>query len=155
MWKSGRQYLWPQNKWAQKEGIHHLFFPWDGKGLFCCLTCVTWVTFSVTFWVRSLILLGAMISISAGEGGLIRSEPKVRLTWGMRPMVLSLIRSESDVEFRALGFRSAAESISNMTPKQFREIINGIVMWKKGKRMNRNLKNVDKILKNISILQMS
>lgn len=43
-------------------------------------TCVTWVTFSVTFWVRSFILLGAMISISVGEGGLIRSELKVRVT---------------------------------------------------------------------------
>lgn len=58
-----------------------------------------------------------MISISVGEGGLILSEPKVRVTWGMRPMVLCLIRSESDVEFKALGFRSAAESsnISNKT----------------------------------------
>lgn len=71
------------------------------------LTCVTWVTFSVTFWVRSLILLGAMISISVGEGGMSLSEPKDRVTWGMRPTARCLTRSESDVEFRTLVLRSA------------------------------------------------
>lgn len=79
-----------------------------------CLTWVTWVTFSVTFWVRSFTLLGAMISISAGEGGLIPSEPKVSVTWGMRPMVRSLIRSESEVEFGALDLKSV-ETTSAVT----------------------------------------
>lgn len=50
-----------------------------------------------------------MISISAGDAGMVRSEPKESVTCGMRPMVRCLIRSESEVEFRALGFRSAAE----------------------------------------------
>lgn len=48
-----------------------------------------------------------MISISVGEGGLSRSEPNVRATCGIRPMVLCLMRSESEVEFKALGLRSA------------------------------------------------
>lgn len=82
------------------------------------LTCVTCVTFSVTFWVRSLILLGAMISISVGEGGIILSEPKERVTWGMRLTARCLTRSESDVEFRTLDFRSAGESnFGNSVPK--------------------------------------
>lgn len=65
----------------------------------------------MTFWVRSLTLLGAMISISVGDGGLSRSEPNVRVTCGMRPMVLCLMRSESEVEFKALGFRSAVREV--------------------------------------------
>lgn len=93
--------VWP-TRWASPSE----------RGSFTCwgaeerLTCVTWVTFSVTFWVRSFILLGAMISISEGEGGLSRSDPNVRVTWGMRLMVLCLTRSESEVELRALDFRS-------------------------------------------------
>lgn len=78
------------------------------------------MTFSVTFCVRSLILLGAMISISVGEGGLIRSETNVRVTCGMRPMVRCLIRSESEVEFRVLGLRSTTQnnSISSQVKKK-------------------------------------
>lgn len=78
------------------------------------------MTFSVTFCVRSLILLGAMISISVGEGGLIRSELNVRVTCGMRPMVRCLIRSESEVEFRVLGLRSTTQnnSISSQVKKK-------------------------------------
>lgn len=74
------------------------------------ITCVTWVTFSETFCVRSLILLGAMISISAGEGGLRRSEPKDIVTWGMRPIARCRIKSESEVEFKLLGFKSEKEN---------------------------------------------
>ncbi len=70
------------------------------------ITCVTWVTFSETFCVRSLILLGAMISISVEEGGLRRSEPKDIVTWGMWPIARCRIKSESEVEFKLLGFRS-------------------------------------------------
>lgn len=65
------------------------------------------MTFSVTFWVRSFILLGAMISISVGEGGRMRSDPKESATWEMRLMALWRIRSESDEEFTVLGFKSA------------------------------------------------
>lgn len=53
-----------------------------------------------------------MISISVGEGGIILSEPKERVTWGMRPTARCLTRSESDVEFRTLVFRSAGETAS-------------------------------------------
>lgn len=108
------------------------FFSWDGKEQ---LTCVTWVTFSVTFCVRSLILLGAMISISVGEGGLIRSEPNVRVTCGMRPMVRCLIRSESEVEFRVLGLRSTTQnnSISSQVKKKN--------LWKS--RLNRKREEYD------------
>lgn len=70
------------------------------------ITWVTWVTFSETFCVRSLILLGAMISISVEEGGLRRSEPKDIVTWGMWPIARCRIKSESEVEFKLLGFRS-------------------------------------------------
>lgn len=105
------------SKVQRKQAFILPFFSWDGKEQ---LTCVTWVTFSVTFCVRSLILLGAMISISVGEGGLIRSEPNVRVTCGMRPMVRCLIRSESEVEFRVLGLRSTTQnnSISSQVKKK-------------------------------------
>lgn len=94
-----------KNKFAWKYVWNTLLSP---QVLFH-ITCVTWVTFSETFCVRSLILLGAMISISVGEGGLRRSEPKDIVTWGMRPMVRCRIKSESEVELKLLGFRSEKE----------------------------------------------
>lgn len=120
------------SKVLRKQVFILCFFSWDGKEQ---LTCVTWVTFSVTFCVRSLILLGAMISISVGEGGLIRSEPNVRVTCGMRPIVRCLIRSESEVEFRVLGLRSTTQnnSISSQVKKNN--------LWKS--RLNRKREEYD------------
>lgn len=66
------------------------------------LTCVT---FSVTLWVRSMSLQGAMISISpvgrAMSGSGLKST-KLRVIWGILEMARYLTRSESDVELNML-----------------------------------------------------
>lgn len=63
----------------------------------------TWVTFSVTLWVRSISLHGAMMSISpvgrAMSGSGLKST-KFNVIWGIFEIVRYRIRSESDVEFK-------------------------------------------------------
>ena len=65
----------------------------------------TWVTFSVTWCVRSMSLQGAMMSISpvgsAMSGSGLKST-KLRVIWGILEMVRYRMRSESDVEFNML-----------------------------------------------------
>lgn len=63
----------------------------------------TWVTFSVTLWVRSISLHGAMMSISpvgrAMSGSGLKST-KFKVIWGIFEIARYRIRSESDVEFK-------------------------------------------------------
>lgn len=63
---------------------------------------LTWVTFSVTLWVRSFSLVGAMISFSpdgAPRKASALKSTKLRVICGMRLMARYRTRSESDVEF--------------------------------------------------------
>lgn len=62
----------------------------------------TWVTFSVTFCVRSVTLCGAMISISVVEPEWCFSRlnsTKLRVNCGIWLMVRYFMKSESDVAF--------------------------------------------------------
>lgn len=66
----------------------------------------TCVTFSVTFWVRSITLWGAIISISVVEPERCFSRlnsTKLSVNWGIWLMVRYFMRSESEVEFGGLG----------------------------------------------------